>query len=97
MAKIYSLEDWKIGNCIQSMTMTYFCMQLKCYYSNLPINCYECGKSCPCVVFPLESTSIVGFNRAPINNHSNLSKILNFAWWKYDMEKFAVTPCNDFL
>ena len=24
-------------------------------------------------------------------------RILNFAWWKYDMERFAVTPCNDYL
>ena len=27
----------------------------------------------------------------------NISKIWNFAWWDYDMDKFAVTPCNDNL
>ena len=27
----------------------------------------------------------------------NLSRIWNFAWWKYDMERFAVTSCNDYL
>ena len=25
------------------------------------------------------------------------SRIWNFAWWKYDMERFAVTPCNHYL
>ena len=25
------------------------------------------------------------------------SRIWNFAWCKYDMERFAVTPCNDYL
>ena len=26
-----------------------------------------------------------------------LSRMLNFAWWKYDMERYAVTPCIDYL
>ena len=29
---------------------------------------------------------------------SKLSRIWKFAWWKYDnIERFAVTPCNDYL
>ena len=27
----------------------------------------------------------------------SLSRIWNFAWWKYDIERFEVTPCNDYL
>ena len=32
-----------------------------------------------------------------VTNYYNISRFLNLAWWKYDLERFAVTAWYDHL